>query len=95
MKTLRTIYIGEIKSLCLEIKNMGIPLDDKFVGVIMLYGLSSEIKSMIEALEDSRVTISSDFVKKLLQINAKKQPINEKGDSIYVPFFIKLLSNTD
>lgn len=44
------------------------PIDDEFVGAIMLQGLIDDYESMVMALENSRAAVTSDFIKmKLLQ----------------------------
>lgn len=61
-------YVNEIMALSQQLMSIGKPMDDEFLGVIMLQGLTDEYEPMVMALENSGVEITSDFVKtKLLQ----------------------------
>lgn len=62
------LYVNEIMSVSQELADMEAPLDDEFIAVIMLSGLSEDYSSMVMALESANVKLTSDFVKaKLLQ----------------------------
>lgn len=61
-------YINDIMYLSEQLSSMQQPLDDEFLGAIMLQGLPEEYEPMIMALESSGQKVTSDFVKtKLLQ----------------------------
>lgn len=61
-------YITEIMSLAQQLSDISAPLDDEFLGVIMLNGLNWEFDPMVMAIESSGAKITSDYVKgKLLQ----------------------------
>lgn len=61
-------YVNEVMTLSQQLLSIGKPLDDEFLGVIMLQGLTEDYEPMVMALENSGVEITADFVKtKLLQ----------------------------
>ncbi|KAK9743596.1 hypothetical protein QE152_g8552 [Popillia japonica] len=61
-------YVNEAMTLSQQLTTMGKPIDDEFLGVIMLQGLPQEYEPMVMALENSLTEITSNFVKlKLLQ----------------------------
>lgn len=71
-------YVNEVMSLAQQLANMNKPVDDEFLGALMLKGLPTEYEPMIMALEHSGAAITSDLVKsKLLQ----DQRWTTRGDS--------------
>ncbi|KAL0819491.1 hypothetical protein ABMA28_007591 [Loxostege sticticalis] len=61
-------YLNKITSLSQQLQDINAPLDDEFVAVIMLSGLTSDYDPLIMALENSNLKLTSDVVKgKLLQ----------------------------
>ncbi|BES98092.1 Hydra magnipapillata [Nesidiocoris tenuis] len=61
-------YINEVMDLAQQLASMDKPIEDEFIGVILLQGLPPVFDPMVMALESSNTIISSDFVKnKLLQ----------------------------
>lgn len=60
-------YVNEAMSLARKLSDIGHPVDDEFLGVIMLSGLTSEYDSMVTAevtaLESSGAKLTSDGVK--------------------------------
>lgn len=61
-------YVNGILSTSEQLAGIGKPLDDEYIGIIMLQGLPEEYVPMTMALEHSWVAITSDLVKtKLLQ----------------------------
>lgn len=61
-------YVNEAMSLAQKLSDMQHPVDDEFLGVILLSGLTPEYDPMVMAIENSVQAITSDFVKtKLLQ----------------------------
>lgn len=61
-------YVNEAVSLSQKLTDMEQPIDDEFLGVIMLSGLTPEYDPMVMAIESSGVQVTSDFIKvKLLQ----------------------------
>ncbi|KMQ82572.1 retrovirus-related pol polyprotein from transposon tnt 1-94 [Lasius niger] len=64
-----------------QLADISAPLDDEFIGVIMLNGLSSDFDPMVMAIESSGADITSDFVKgKLLQEDVKRSRENTSSD---------------
>ncbi|KAK2577036.1 hypothetical protein KPH14_012870, partial [Odynerus spinipes] len=59
-------YVSESLTLAQKLRDIGSPMDDKLVGVIMLAGLPSEYKPMVMALENSGADITTDLVKNKL-----------------------------
>lgn len=61
-------YVNEILSISEQLAGIGKPVDDEYIGIIMLQGLPEEYEPMTMALENTGVAITSDLVKtKLLQ----------------------------
>uniref|UniRef100_A0A2A4K3A2 CCHC-type domain-containing protein n=1 Tax=Heliothis virescens TaxID=7102 RepID=A0A2A4K3A2_HELVI len=61
-------YLSKITNLSQQLSDIGFPLDDEFVAVLMLSGLTSDFDPLIMALENSNTKLHSDTVKgKLLQ----------------------------
>lgn len=61
-------YVNEILSIAGQLAGIGKPVDDEYIGIIMLQGLPDDYEPMAMALEHSAVEITSDLVKtKLLQ----------------------------
>lgn len=61
-------YLNKITSLSQQLQDINAPLDDEFVAVVMLSGLTSDYDPLIMALENSNLKLTSDVVKgKLLQ----------------------------
>ncbi|CAB0004134.1 unnamed protein product, partial [Nesidiocoris tenuis] len=61
-------YVNEALYISQQLNTIGKPVDDEFLGAIMLQGLPREYDPMVMALENIGKEISSDFVKsKLLQ----------------------------
>uniref|UniRef100_A0A2A4JFX6 CCHC-type domain-containing protein n=1 Tax=Heliothis virescens TaxID=7102 RepID=A0A2A4JFX6_HELVI len=73
-------YVNKITEISQQLSEIGSPLDDDFVAVVMLSGLPSDYDPMIMALENSNVKLSSEVVKgKLLQENLRR---DEKSDGV-------------
>ncbi|XP_031358252.1 uncharacterized protein LOC116181936 [Photinus pyralis] len=61
-------YVNEGMSLAQKLRDMQHPVDDEFLGVILLSGLTPEYDPMVMAIENCVESITSDFVEaKLLQ----------------------------
>ncbi|KYM95809.1 hypothetical protein ALC62_13536 [Cyphomyrmex costatus] len=79
-------YVSEVMSISEKLRAMDKPVDDEFLGAVMLQGLTDEYQPMCMALEHSATVITSDLVKtKLLrQINhalgMKIERNKEKGE---------------
>lgn len=72
-------YVSEALTLSQKLADIGSPVDDKYLAVIILSGLPSEYKPFIMALDGSGVQISTELIKnKLLQEEVKKE-INPKS----------------
>ncbi|XP_039313822.1 uncharacterized protein LOC105196674 isoform X3 [Solenopsis invicta] len=62
------IYVNEIMSASQKLADINAPLDDEFLAVIMLSGLTEDYDPMVMALESANIRLTSNFVKaKLLQ----------------------------
>lgn len=76
-------YINKITELSQQLSEIGSPLEDDFVAVIMLSGLSSDFEPLIMAMENSNVKLSSDIVKgKLLQENIRRCDKQEAASAL-------------
>ncbi|KAK9687768.1 hypothetical protein QE152_g36012 [Popillia japonica] len=72
-------------TLSQQLTTMGKPIDDEFLGVIMLQGLPQEYEPMVMALENSLTEITSNFVKlKLLQDEKWNSKQIEEGERALV-----------
>ncbi|KAJ8882830.1 hypothetical protein PR048_014644 [Dryococelus australis] len=69
-------YVIQVLSLAQRMANINAPIDDEFVGILLLSSLS-EYDPMFMALGSSGTTIASDFVKNKLLQDIKKE-MNEK-----------------
>ena len=56
-------YVNKAMSLAQKLEDMQHPVDDEFLGVILLSGLTSEYDPMVMAIENSVQSITIDFVK--------------------------------
>lgn len=66
-------YLSTIIELAQQLNDIGSPLEDDFVAVIMLSGLPQEYDPLIMALENNSTTLSSEVVKsKLLQEHQRR-----------------------
>ncbi|XP_069358848.1 uncharacterized protein [Maniola hyperantus] len=66
-------YVNKITEISQQLTEIGSGLEDDFVAVIMLSGLSTDYDPLIMALENSNVKLCSDIVKgKLLQENLRR-----------------------
>lgn len=75
-------YVTEVMSLAQQLADISSPIDDEFVGVIMLSGLPLEFDPMVMALESSGAEITSEFVKgKLLQEDVKRSVGDQRHHS--------------
>ncbi|KAI5646884.1 gag-polypeptide of LTR copia-type domain-containing protein [Phthorimaea operculella] len=61
-------YVNGIRSTQQQLAEIKAPVDDEFVGVIMLTGLTEKYNPMVMALEGSGTKISSDSVATMLLI---------------------------
>lgn len=59
-------YVNEVMSVAQKLSDIDSPVDDEFLGVILLSGLTQEYDPMVMALENSGQKIMSDFVKSKL-----------------------------
>ncbi|CAG4914890.1 unnamed protein product [Colias eurytheme] len=72
-------YVAKISDLSQQLNDIGSPLEDDFVAVLLLSGLSQDFDPLIMALENSNIKLSSEVVKaKLMQ---EKQRRDGKGDT--------------
>lgn len=71
-------YVNEVMSISEKLRAVDKPVDDEFLGAVMLQGLTEEYQPMCMALEHSATAITSDLVKtKLLQDTKWKQGTNQ------------------
>ena len=84
-------YVSEALTLAQKLADIGSPMDDKLIGVIILAELPSDYKPMVMVLESSGVEITSDLVKnKLLQEEIKGSLTRkDEGGSSEVAFAAK------
>lgn len=72
-------YLNKITEISQQLYEIGSGLEDDFIAVIMLSGLSGDYDPLIMAMENSNVKLSSEVVKgKLLQENLRR---DDKIDS--------------
>lgn len=65
-------YVNKITEISQQLREIGSPLEDDFVAVIMLSGLTATYDPFIMAIENTAVKLSSELVKsKLLQENLR------------------------
>lgn len=61
-------YVNETMAISQKLVDIGHDIDDEFLGVILLSGLTAEYDPMVMAIENTSVKITSDLIKsKLLQ----------------------------
>ena len=61
-------YVNQVVSTAQALNGIGFPINEKWIGALLLAGLSEEYRPMIMALENSGLQITGDAVKtKLLQ----------------------------
>lgn len=73
-------YVNKIMDTSQLLSDIGSALEDDFLAVILLSGLTSDYDPLIMALENSNVSLSSEVVKlKLLQENLRR---DEKDDNV-------------
>lgn len=71
-------YVSKITELAQQLSDISSPLDDEFIAVILLSGLTNDFDPLIMALENSNVKLTSEAVKsKLLQ---EQQRRDEKSE---------------
>ncbi|KAK2574724.1 hypothetical protein KPH14_013034 [Odynerus spinipes] len=81
-------YVSEALSLSQKLADIGNPIDDKLLAVIILAGLPPEYKPMVMALDSSGVEITTDRVKnKLLQEEVKKRAEPELSEAAFTTKF--------
>lgn len=67
-------YITKITELTQRLREIDSPLDDEFIAIIMLSGLTNDYDPLIMALENSNMKLSSEMVKsKLLQETQRRE----------------------
>ncbi|KAI5637067.1 gag-polypeptide of LTR copia-type domain-containing protein [Phthorimaea operculella] len=74
-------YVSKISELSQQLTDIGSPLDDDFVAVIMLSGLPDSYDPLIMALESTNTTLTSEKVKsRLLQEQSRRDDKTENSD---------------
>ncbi|KAJ8704351.1 hypothetical protein PYW08_013075 [Mythimna loreyi] len=72
------IYLNKIKEFSHQLNEIESPLDDEFVAVIMLSGLTDDYDPLIMAIEHSTTTLSTDIIsEKLLQETQRREEKTE------------------
>lgn len=73
-------YLSKITELGQQLSDIGSALDDEFLAVIMLSGLTGDFDPLIMALENSNIKLTSEVVKsKLLQEQQRRDDKNQEG----------------
>lgn len=75
-------YVNKITEISQQLTEIGSPLEDDFIAVIMLSGLTANYDPFIMAIENTAVKLSSELVKsKLLQENLRRDGGTEDSAS--------------
>lgn len=83
-------YLLKICDLDQQLRDINAPLEDDFLGVLMLSGLSSDYDPLIMALENSNFKLDSETVKcKLLQENIRRDFDKCNENALYTNRFSK------
>lgn len=73
-------YLNRITEMAQQLSEIGSPLEDDFIAVIMLSGLTADYDPLIMAMENSNLKLSSEIVKgKLLQENIRRDDKTESA----------------
>lgn len=76
-------YINRIVEISQQLSDIGSPLEDDFIAIIMLSGLTEDYDPLIMAIENSNIKLSSEVVQgKLLQENLRRDDKNESGSAL-------------
>lgn len=76
-------YINKIMEVSQQLSEIGSALEDDFVAVIMLSGLTADYDPLIMAMENSNVKLSSELIKgKLLQENLRRDEKSEGASAL-------------
>lgn len=71
--------MDQILTTAHKLKNSKFDINDEWIGTILLAGLPDEYRPMIMAIESSKSTVSSDFVKTKLLQDAVNSNVGEKA----------------
>ncbi|KAF6203143.1 hypothetical protein GE061_003559 [Apolygus lucorum] len=66
-------YLNEVLMISQKLDSIDAGLEDEFVGVVMLSGLSEEFEPMIMSIESSGVKITSDYIRSMLVQHESRQ----------------------
>ncbi|XP_066909080.1 uncharacterized protein [Halyomorpha halys] len=72
-------YLNEILSLSQKLETIGAGLEDEFIGVIMLSGLSEEYEPMIMAMKSTGFKTTSDYIRSVLIQKSSKEESGEES----------------
>lgn len=76
-------YVNKITEISQQLTEIGSPLEDDFVAVLMLSGLTADYDPFIMAIENTSTKLSSEFVKgKLLQENLRRDDKAESATAL-------------
>jgi len=80
-----TAYVTEVISLQQQLSAISDPIDDEYLGVILLKGLPSSYEPLVQALENMEIKIKSELVKsKLLdQADSSMNSNSSSGSSAF------------
>ena len=77
-------YMWEAIEMSHRLADIGNPIEDKLLTVVILAGFSFEYKSLVMALDGSEAKITTELVKnKLLQDDIKKKGISTSNEIAY------------
>lgn len=74
-------YVTEIMSVSQKLADISHPIEDEFIGVLMLRGLPSSFKPLVMGLQSSNQKITSDLVKNMLLQEDIKQGTAESSSA--------------
>lgn len=78
-------YVTEAFSISQKLSDIGTPVDDELLAVILLARLSPEYKPMVIALDSLQILITTELVKnKLLQADMKSQLKDKTSEVAFV-----------
>lgn len=82
-------YLSKIIETSQQLSDIGSPLDDDFVAVIMLSGLPGDYDPLIMTLENNNVKLSSDIVKAKLLQEDQRRTSNEGETALTTKKFVR------
>ncbi|KAG5895047.1 hypothetical protein JTB14_021875 [Gonioctena quinquepunctata] len=74
-------HMNEVMSISQKLSDIDSPIDNEFLGVILLSGLTSEYDPMVMAIKNSGQKISSESIKSKLLLDNKFDSKDQHEDS--------------